>query len=386
MLAAVVGGGLQGVEAAYLADKAGWEVIIIDKKTGVPAARLGHIFLQEDVTGRHDLFRMLPKVDIVVPALEDEAALLSLENHCRDAGIPFAFDPAAYAVSSSKIKSDKLFARLGLPAPRPYPEAGFPLIAKPESSSGSKGVTIIHDPSGLATFSPEPGPLTGWVMQEYVAGPSYSIEIMGFPGSYRALRVTDLEMDAVFDCKRVTAPTELPPAPVKRFAQMAERIAEAISLKGIMDVEVIAHQGNLKLLEIDARLPSQTPIAVYWSSGINMVEELGNLFLKGKMGQTLKKGKSNSRGVVLEHIQVKDSRLDVLGERIMKSGTPLRVHPDFFGADEAITDYNPEKNNWVATLIVTGNDRQDARTRRNEVIKNIQRHFNLEISSDERTE
>ena len=32
MLAAVVGGNLQGTEAVYLSKKAGWEVLLIDKK------------------------------------------------------------------------------------------------------------------------------------------------------------------------------------------------------------------------------------------------------------------------------------------------------------------------------------------------------------------
>jgi heterodisulfide reductase subunit A-like polyferredoxin len=37
MLVAVVGGNLQGVEATYLARKAGWEVILIDKNSNAPA-------------------------------------------------------------------------------------------------------------------------------------------------------------------------------------------------------------------------------------------------------------------------------------------------------------------------------------------------------------
>jgi pyrrolysine biosynthesis protein PylC len=32
VLAAVVGGNLQGTEAVYLSKKAGWEVLLIDKK------------------------------------------------------------------------------------------------------------------------------------------------------------------------------------------------------------------------------------------------------------------------------------------------------------------------------------------------------------------
>ncbi len=40
MLVAVVGGNLQGVEAAYLAHKAEWEDLGIDKKMVVPASGL----------------------------------------------------------------------------------------------------------------------------------------------------------------------------------------------------------------------------------------------------------------------------------------------------------------------------------------------------------
>ena len=46
-----------------------------------------------------------------------------------------------------------------------------------------------------------------------------------------------------------------------------------------MDVEVILDDGVMKVLEVDARLPSQAPTTVYWSTGINIVQILGELFL-----------------------------------------------------------------------------------------------------------
>jgi len=49
-----------------------------------------------------------------------------------------------------------------------------------------------------------------------------------------------------------------------------------------MDLEVIDHKGELKILEIDARFPSQTPIVAYHGSGINYIEELYDLFTKGR--------------------------------------------------------------------------------------------------------
>ena len=75
MLVAVVGGNLQGVEAAYLAKKAGWEVTVIDRKAVVPAAGLGDRFSQVNITSEKDLERALKGVDLVIPALENDDAL-----------------------------------------------------------------------------------------------------------------------------------------------------------------------------------------------------------------------------------------------------------------------------------------------------------------------
>jgi len=40
MIVAVVGGKLQGIEATYLAHKAGWDVLLIDTNPAVPASGL----------------------------------------------------------------------------------------------------------------------------------------------------------------------------------------------------------------------------------------------------------------------------------------------------------------------------------------------------------
>ena len=68
---------------------------------------------------------------------------------------------------------------------------------------------------------------------------------------------------------------------MQQFQDLGLRIAAKLTMTGIMDVEVINDQGILKVLEIDARLPSQTPTAVYKSTGTNMLELLYDLFAKG---------------------------------------------------------------------------------------------------------
>ena len=375
MIVAVVGGNLQGVEATYLAHKAGWEVMVIDRKPVVPASSMCDRFVQIDITSEQDWGQVLRGADLVIPALEEDNALDCLSRWTRAEGVPFVFNPAAYSISSSKIKSDQLFSKIGVPTPQPWPECGFPVMAKPSSSSGSKGVAIINSPEEMKGCD-IPGKFTGpLVLQEFIQGPSYSLEVIGAPGCYTPIQITDLEMDATYDCKRVLAPTILSGDLCRIFEKLSVDIAHALNLQGIMDVEVILNNGELKILEIDARLPSQTPAAVFWSTGLNLVKMLGNLFL---FPDQQIPGKKDRRGVVYEHINVSPNRIEVSGEHIMSGADLLHVESDFFGADEAITNFVTGRTSWVATLITSAPELSEAWEKRNAVIETIRNRLGLE--------
>lgn len=372
---AVIGGNLQGVEAAYLAKKAGWEVTVIDRRDNVPACGLCDHFQRSDVSIQENLSRVLKGFDLVIPALENLEALTCLSKwHCHG-NIPLLFDLIAYQTSSSKIESDQVFTRLPVPTPRQWPDCGFPVIVKPGRGSGSQGVSIIHDPQDLQPFL-EGSPAKN-VIQEYLDGPSYSIEILGMSEPYLPLQVTDLQMDAGYDCKRVLAPTDLPAQLVSDFEMIAQNLARALKLKGLMDVEVILDKDVLRVLEIDARLPSQTPTTVFWSTGINMLQMLADLFLNSADAQGFEV--RTGKGVVYEHIHVKADTMVVMGEHIMSHTDPLRLKKDFFGADEALTNYSRGRDEWVATLIVCADDRAAAWQKRNTVISDIMRQCKLKM-------
>jgi len=375
-LIAVVGGKLQGVEACYLARKAGWEVVLVDRNPLAPARGLCDAFILADVRQGEDLGRLFQKADLVLPALEDAAALKALARRAQEGDLPLAFDPGAYSISSSKRRSDRLFAELGLPVPRPWPDCQFPLIVKPSAGSGSRGVRIIKDRDELRALFPDLAPPPGLVVQEFLEGPSYSIEVIGRAGAYETFQFTELFMDSGYDCKRVLAPAELGPDLAGEFESLATSIAQAVELTGIMDVEVILNGGKLKVLEIDARLPSQTPTAVFWSTGWNLIEILSESVRSG--APVRKKTPLRNRAVVYEHIHVTPGCLTVAGEHVMAAAGELRLHADFFGADEALSDYMPGRREWRATLIVTGADRGEAMERRGQVVETIRRRFNLE--------
>lgn len=375
MRVGVVGGKLQGVEAAYLARKAGWEVRLVDRKPGMPASGLCDTFAQADVTDVHDLGKALGAVDFIIPALEDDRALESLAHWSRQSDIPLAFDPPTYAVTSSKLKSAEFFRKVGIPVPRPWPHCSFPVLAKPGVGSGSKGVRVFHDLDSMQNWFAPDFPPTDWILEEFLEGSQHSLEVIGRPGNYRLLQVTDLEVDENFDRKRVIAPSVLPPDAIAMFGKLSLTIAEALELHGIMDVEAMYSRGEFKVLEIDARLPSQTPTAVYWSTGLNMVRFLQDVAIspidESSPAENLK------CGVVYEHIYVRGHKLETRGEGIMTECGPLKLQADFFGADEALTNFASGKDPWIATLIFSDSDQKQTRAKRDRCISEIIKQFKI---------
>lgn len=373
MRVAVVGGKLQGVEAVYLAKKAGWEVLLVDKNNWVPAAELGDQFCCLDVTKVVEWISLLKDVDLVIPALENQEALDCLVRSSHYTGVPLLFDKDAYEISSSKLSSNKMFAGTGVPAPTPWPDCGFPIIVKPSGASGSKGVRKIRSAAEFQSVFGRGS--ADWVIEEYLEGPSYSLEVIGFAGVYKVLHITELHMDEGYDCKRVIGSGHLSGELREQFERIGLTLARNLHLNGIMDIETILHNNVLKVLEIDARLPSQTPIAVYHATGINMLEILGQAFVQGEPWQEF--AVSEQKGVIVEHIRINHDSLAVCGEHIMANAGPLHVYPDFFGAHEALSNYIPGKTDWVATLIIKEKTLPEAWQQREGVIQAIRNAWGI---------
>ncbi|SDI40614.1 3-methylornithine--L-lysine ligase PylC [Desulfosporosinus hippei] len=373
MRVVIVGGKLQGLEAAYLAKKADWEVVLVDKNEWVPAAELCDHFCTVDVTKTVEWIPFLKDIDLIIPALENQEVLDSLVQSAHYTHVPLLFDSKAYGISSSKISSNEMFARTGVPEPIPWPECGFPIIVKPSGESGSKGVHKVK--SAVEFKSLFNNGLTDWVIEEYLEGPSYSLEVIGYSGVYKVLQITELHMDEDYDCKRVIGSAILSDELRNEFEQIGINLARTLKLNGIMDIETILHKGKLKVLEIDARIPSQTPITVFHSTGVNMLKVIGEAFVS-KVPWTEFKIKEQS-GVIFEHIHVWNDGLEICGEHIMADSGPLHLYPDFFGADEAISNYIPGKTEWVATLIIKGKNLQAAWRQREVVIQSIKNEWGI---------
>ncbi len=399
----IVGGKLQGTEAAYLAAKAGWETVLVDRREAPPAAGLADVHVIADVTADEARTRSLVTAcDAVLPACEDEPTLAWLAERVPAWDVPLLFDLDAYHVSASKLSSRRLFAELGVPRPGDWPECGFPAVVKPSTASGSEGVVVVHEEAELlaAQRRLERGG-HDVVVEEYVGGPSLSLEVLAWDGRATPLQATGLEFDAAYDCKRVVAPVgeagagasaqpgpggacdweaAVAPGVLAALDDAGVRIAAGLGLNGLMDVEVMVSGARPKVLEIDARLPSQTPTAVYWSSGLNIVELLGRTVLEGAPPVVDRRA---ARACVYQHVRAARGMLEVLGEHVMGSAGPLRVVSGFFGADEALTDYAPGRAEWAATLIVAAESAREARARAAAVVAEAARCEGLRAAPDD---
>lgn len=320
---------------------------------------------------------MLPvfeQADVVLPAVENLLVLEKIAEYGKKTDTKVIFDKEIYDISCSKIKSNQIFKEEGLPMPESYPNCEYPVILKPDGQSGSSAVQKAESAEQVKQYlQRHSGERT--VIQEYLTGRSYSLEVIGDGEKFYFPQITEVVVDAAYDCKRIIAPAQITQEEREQMLEIGGRLAKRLKIRGIFDIEVICSSGKLKLLEIDARLPSQTPISVYHSTGINMVELLVNLALGRKDIAQKTAAPSWERVCFYQQIQAEDKKITVLGEHIMGSCENLQIVTDFFGAQEAITDYQDGRQSWKAIVITVGKTHREAEERFMGVIQNIKQQM-----------
>lgn len=365
----IIGGRLQGTEACYLAKACGMETILIDIDPEVPAAGLADRFVPGDLVKEDpETVAAFREADLILPANENDRLLEKICELASRYGKPLAFDPEAYETTKSKIRSDKLFQENGIPCPKYYPEGRAPYVVKPSEGSGSAGVMKLRTAEEAEEYLKQACP--GDIIQEYLEGPSYSIEVIGRPGNYRTYTVTEVHVDKGYDCYMITSPVKLPEAKLERFSGIAVKLAELVKLKGIMDVEVIDDGEDLKVLEIDARIPSQTPIAVLKSSGMNLLKELADVTLYGGFRDENTAGKGRERiFCAYENYKKEDGLITAEGEHIMRNAGHLTLRKNFLGSMESMTDYKDRDSDFRGIFINWGEDEHEVLKWRNTLLR-----------------
>ena len=136
----------------------------------------------------------------------------------------------------------------------------FPLIVKPRSGSGSRGVEVVSSAEQLARFSRD-----GYLLvQEFLPGEEYSVDVLaGRDGRIvAAVPRARLKVDSGI---AVTALTLHDP----ELEGFTRRVAARIGLRYTANIQFRRDAcGTPVLLEVNARFPGTMPLTVY--SGVNM--------------------------------------------------------------------------------------------------------------------
>lgn len=364
----LVGGKLQGFEAAYLAKKAGMKVLAIDKNPQALIRNYVDEFHSFDVIkAPKKLLELTRKADFLLPVNENLECIEFLNSLKEKFSCPVLFDFEAYRISRDKKKSKEYFASIKVPTPKDNPSKP-PYFVKPPCESGSLGARIIYEKEELKALSSE------MLIEEYVEGEVVSLEVIGDGTHFAGIKETLVHIDETYDCHMVT-PLSLCP----EFRKISHALAANLSLRGIMDVEAINSPSGLKILEIDARFPSQTPTVVYHSSGINLIDLLCQAFEDGveEIKNPPETFPKNDYCIYEHLILTENGALAPVGEQVVSRGREYEKYHDEPGLEIFLCRSKAP----VFTLIAWGKSKEEAENMKQKglsVIKTFDQKFRSE--------
>lgn len=140
-------------------------------------------------------------------------------------------------------------------------EVGYPFVVKPVCGGGSRGVTLVSDEEGLGgALARTVGPATttdeatGWLAEEYLSGPEFSVETFSAGGTHHCLAVTTKFKGPNFVEIGHVVPARLPSATVRDVIAEVTACLDAVGLvEGPAHTEVVLTDRGPRIVETHCR-------------------------------------------------------------------------------------------------------------------------------------
>ncbi len=261
-------------------------------------------------------------IDVVVPTVDDELLPLATRRAEFEArGIALAL--ADLNTLELCLDKHRLLERcrgvVATPESQPFSSRGaaagreFPLLLKPRSGSGSRGLRTLHSPRDLKHAIPNKTLL----LQEYLPGEEYSIDVFA-DGAGRVLAAVPRSRLRVKAGIAVASQTIVD----EDLSSSAEKVAQAIGLRGVANVQFRRRQnGEAALLEVNPRFPGTVALTI--AAGVDLPE----LALRLALGLPLPDGPLPYRKLAV--LRALDERF-LAPEALLRPGPseqPLAMHP-----------------------------------------------------------
>ena len=183
-------------------------------------------------------------------------------------GVP---SPGLHAVTVSRNKAlqRELFGRHGIRQPthhlavdlasaQEWAKSRYPVVAKPLSESGSKGVQVINGEDDLKAWFADQGQDRPFLCEEYVDGPEYSCELVVYDGTTVFSNITAKVTTPPPYCVELAhrVPAGCDPVTAEAIRAQAIDVAKAMGLRfGVAHVECRVGSAGPYLMEVAVRTP-----------------------------------------------------------------------------------------------------------------------------------
>lgn len=185
----------------------------------------------------------------------------------------------------------------------------YPCIMKPTDNAGSRGVVLCNDKLELVNmygYSLEESRGGDVIVEEYLQGPEFSVEVMVVDGEPHILQITDKLTTGTphFVEMGHSQPTNQNDEVKDKIRSLASRACQAVGINiGPAHVEMILTKDGPKMVELGARMGGDciTTHLVPLSTGIDMVASTIKLVCGEKINIEAKVDK----GAAIRYIQTK---------------------------------------------------------------------------------
>ena len=186
-------------------------------------------------------------------------------------------------------------------------KVSFPCIMKPTDNSGSRGVVLAKDIEDLKrayAYSHKESRKGAVIIEEYLQGPEFSVEIIALDGVAHVLQITDKLTTGAphFVEMGHSQPTRENETNRKKIKDLAIRACKAVGIDfGPAHVEMILTESGPKMVELGARMGGDciTTHLVPLSTGFDMVGSV----IKQACGESVNLGHLLDKGSAIRYFK-----------------------------------------------------------------------------------
>jgi carbamoyl-phosphate synthase large subunit len=348
------------VHSAWALREAGYEAIIINNNPETVSTDFD--------TSDRLYFEPLTVEDVleVVRKEQPEAVIvqfggqtaINLAGPLHQAGVPILGSSfASIDLAEDRDKFEQLLRQLDIPKPagravNTSEEAavvadaiGYPVLVRPSYVLGGRAMEIVNGREELLSYMRyvvEVSPDAPILIDKYLPGKEVEVDVIGdghdclIPGIMEHIERAGVHSG---DSMAVFPPQNLSPGVVERIVEYAIRLARALEVVGLMNIQFVVHRDEVYILEVNPRASRTVP---YLSkiTGVPMVQVATRVMLGHRLADMgYRSGLyCGGPGHTLRHVSVKSpvfsfaklARVDVaLGPEMKSTGEIMGTDRDY---------------------------------------------------------